>query len=332
MRLLVCIAAFALPALSSGCSRSDTPTCGHDDVECYAESLVWLEVNESPVSTVAIDASFPDPSDDPNAPSLMLYPEYFSFDQAGESGLLQVAWNDPLAMRPGICIRICARGVCSGRNCSSSVPDGLVTGVWRTYLGYNALPPEMAYGVPNAQVLDVQVQPITMPDLQDPIAELQDLLGQGIGIDPPPAESGLLFGQPQEVATTLWNFGSDDDESGDEQTCPTTSCNAFGSDQCGPTAPEALPYMRVDISGGNSAFADENGNFVIPHGGSGDVTVNSPMTGRLSRIRQEKESPRRRSRRAQSSAGVSPSIPRFDVSQPRQKVSPSPVRSATPTT
>jgi len=233
MRSLGCIAVFVLAALSFGCSRSDTPTCDHDDVACYAENLVWLEVDESPVSTVAVEASFPDPSDDPDTPSLTLYPEYVSFDEAGERGPLQIAWADPLAMRPGICIRICARDFCSGRNCSSSVPDGLVTGVWRTYLGFNALPVEMAYGVPNAQVLDVQVQPITMPDLQDPIAELQNLLGQGISIDPPPAESGLVFGEVREVATTLWNLGSEDDDGGDERTCPTTSCSDFGSDQCG---------------------------------------------------------------------------------------------------
>ncbi len=55
--------------------------------------------------------------------------------------------------------------------------------------------------------------------------------------------------------------------------------DSLGSDQCGPEIPAPLPYLNVNISGGGSAMSDANGDFVIPHGGSVDVTVNSPMEG-----------------------------------------------------
>ena len=58
----------------------------------------------------------------------------------------------------------------------------------------------------------------------------------------------------------------------------------LGADICGPEEPEALAYARVSIQGGNTAFADENGDFVIPHGGSTDVTVESPVRGRWFRV------------------------------------------------
>jgi hypothetical protein len=52
-----------------------------------------------------------------------------------------------------------------------------------------------------------------------------------------------------------------------------------GAHTCGPEALFGLPYAEVNISGGATAFADVNGDFVIPHGGSSDVTVNSLMEG-----------------------------------------------------
>jgi len=54
----------------------------------------------------------------------------------------------------------------------------------------------------------------------------------------------------------------------------------IGADICGPESPMALPYARVRIVGGNQVFADENGDFVIPHDGAGDVTVESRIEGR----------------------------------------------------
>jgi hypothetical protein len=57
-----------------------------------------------------------------------------------------------------------------------------------------------------------------------------------------------------------------------------------GADICGPEVLTPLPYARVYISGGNTAFADINGNFVIPHGGSSPCTVISNIRGDWFRV------------------------------------------------
>jgi hypothetical protein len=52
-----------------------------------------------------------------------------------------------------------------------------------------------------------------------------------------------------------------------------------GADICEPEEPMAMPYARVYVQGGNSAYADENGDFEIVHGGSSPVTVISEIKG-----------------------------------------------------
>ncbi|MGE3108597.1 MAG: GC-type dockerin domain-anchored protein [Phycisphaerales bacterium] len=52
-----------------------------------------------------------------------------------------------------------------------------------------------------------------------------------------------------------------------------------GADICGAEVSTALPYAQVSI-GATQAYADAAGNFTIPNGGSGPVTVNSDMIGR----------------------------------------------------
>ncbi len=56
------------------------------------------------------------------------------------------------------------------------------------------------------------------------------------------------------------------------------------ADICDPEVITPLPYSRVYISGGNTAFADVNGDFVIPHGGSSPVTVISNIRGDWFRV------------------------------------------------
>ncbi len=51
------------------------------------------------------------------------------------------------------------------------------------------------------------------------------------------------------------------------------------SDPCSTQSLKPLPYARVTI-GATEAFADENGDFVIPNGGMGPVTVDSMVEGR----------------------------------------------------
>ncbi|MCH7526932.1 MAG: hypothetical protein IID39_05805, partial [Planctomycetes bacterium] len=58
----------------------------------------------------------------------------------------------------------------------------------------------------------------------------------------------------------------------------------IGADLCEAEALEAMPFARVSVQGGNTAFADANGDFVIPNAGSDPVTVESPVRGRWFRV------------------------------------------------
>lgn len=69
----------------------------------------------------------------------------------------------------------------------------------------------------------------------------------------------------------------------------TGNASALASDgpasmDCEAEVSQPLPYLRVSVQGGNSSFTDINGNFTIPHGGSGAVTVTSNLTGEWFRV------------------------------------------------
>lgn len=49
--------------------------------------------------------------------------------------------------------------------------------------------------------------------------------------------------------------------------------------ECDPEALVPLPHAEASVVGGNTTFADANGQFVIPHGGTTAVTVRSPLRG-----------------------------------------------------
>lgn len=58
------------------------------------------------------------------------------------------------------------------------------------------------------------------------------------------------------------------------------------ADACEPEALTAMAYARVAI-GGNVAYADENGDFVIANGGSSAVTVTATVRGRWFRVENQ---------------------------------------------
>ncbi len=51
------------------------------------------------------------------------------------------------------------------------------------------------------------------------------------------------------------------------------------AEQCADEVPTAMPWAKVSITGGATAYSDAGGNFVIPNGGSSPVTVQSFMSG-----------------------------------------------------
>ncbi|NLI15663.1 MAG: carboxypeptidase regulatory-like domain-containing protein [candidate division Zixibacteria bacterium] len=58
----------------------------------------------------------------------------------------------------------------------------------------------------------------------------------------------------------------------------------FKAEQCGNEVSTGMPYARVFISGGNSAYADSLGAYTITNGGSSAVTVVSTMRGHWFRV------------------------------------------------
>lgn len=58
----------------------------------------------------------------------------------------------------------------------------------------------------------------------------------------------------------------------------------WGADICGDEVLTPLPYARVDIQGGEWAYADENGDFTIPNDGDTEVTVVSDIRGQWFRV------------------------------------------------
>jgi hypothetical protein len=61
----------------------------------------------------------------------------------------------------------------------------------------------------------------------------------------------------------------------------------IGADICEDEALVVMPWAKVSIQGGNTAFADENGDFTIPNAGGGEVTVLSPVEGRYFEVDNE---------------------------------------------
>ncbi len=54
--------------------------------------------------------------------------------------------------------------------------------------------------------------------------------------------------------------------------------SGYAADVCAPIISQPLPYLRVSL-GGTNVWADANGNFMIPNGGTGEVTLNAPLIG-----------------------------------------------------
>lgn len=58
----------------------------------------------------------------------------------------------------------------------------------------------------------------------------------------------------------------------------------WGADICSTEAVTSMPYVRVEIQGGEWVYADENGDFVIPNDGETEVTVASDIRGQWFRV------------------------------------------------
>ncbi|RKX26424.1 MAG: hypothetical protein DRP45_03575 [Candidatus Zixiibacteriota bacterium] len=68
-----------------------------------------------------------------------------------------------------------------------------------------------------------------------------------------------------------------EDVTGNVSGMVTPGCKAM---ECAEEVLTPFPYAQVNIDGGNSAYADENGDFVITNSGTSQVSVLSPIVGR----------------------------------------------------
>ena len=57
--------------------------------------------------------------------------------------------------------------------------------------------------------------------------------------------------------------------------------------ECDPESAVPLPYAEISVAGGNTVFADANGNFDVPHGGTGAVNVTSRLRGQYFEVRDQ---------------------------------------------
>ena len=57
--------------------------------------------------------------------------------------------------------------------------------------------------------------------------------------------------------------------------------------ECDPEVPFFLPYVEVSVNGGNTVFADANGQFTVPHDGDAPVTVTSRLRGQFFEVFDE---------------------------------------------
>jgi hypothetical protein len=103
-------------------------------------------------------------------PAITNQPPPMEIAEGSELQPLDLEWNDPNGCQPAFCTHLCSKGRCSnGFVCSRPKNDKLLSGVFRSYLGFLAEPTD------GDVQLDTGIVPVSAPDcpedLLDKIAE-----------------------------------------------------------------------------------------------------------------------------------------------------------------
>ncbi|MBL4819033.1 MAG: hypothetical protein JKY15_07400 [Deltaproteobacteria bacterium] len=157
-----------------------TTTCTKGDLNCYLANIVVQDDSDNNISLVTLNRTLAATTQD-SLPSITKGPSDVNIFQ-GRVYSATITWNDPLAKRPAFCLTLCSAGAgCTTQSrCIRSVPDGLVTGTFKTFLGYNATPEGSAN---TFDEFDVEIWPISSPKGSDgPIGILTGTPDK----DPPP--------------------------------------------------------------------------------------------------------------------------------------------------
>ena len=183
------------------------------------------------------------------SPEITTTPTSVTVDDTDFLQSQNIGWTDPQGCQPAFCIRFCSHSVCTTRyGCTPSIPDGLISGVWRTSLGYLAEP---AGAVGTTEEFFFEVTPISMPNCQDPIQFFQDKQNAGEGISDLGPDQNVYTGPPVTIPHAVINSTGED---GDEGDCPPgTSFNSNTGDcrndeGCTPSKPLLVddPFDPVD--------------------------------------------------------------------------------------
>lgn len=224
---------FVSTALSES-SGSDTETCDAGDADCFQESLRLIDEDGAEIDLVDITVELPAASSSSSAPAIT------SVDIGTDSdtmilystSVVQQLWitfTDPLGSRPAFCMQTCPKNVMcttSGYRCSRSFPDGLVSGTYKTWLGYQAEPADST----TTEELVLSIIPISSPDGSDPIGIIEEANNDGqdtaeIG------EDQIVVGTPIEIDQTV-TAETDDDDDDSETGTSSEGASCTSSSQC----------------------------------------------------------------------------------------------------
>lgn len=210
-------------------------TCEDDDTECYLDNLVVYDENFDQVELVSLTAELPAADTASlNLPQITGFTDFMMASADDPVDYLEFDWTDPNLSTPAFCMQTCprnARCVTGGQRCTPAVRDGLTSGVWRTYLGYNAYPAPTS----TTQDLDLVVTPIaaTADSDEDPLDVLENGTDEEIAENVVVGESvtieQLLLAQ--EESSDADDADNSDDSDSDSDATAGLSCTS--STQCG---------------------------------------------------------------------------------------------------
>lgn len=210
--------AFAIGCSSSGSSSNEDstsgsapPTCAADNADCFMNGLFILDEDGSEIELVTITQDLPSTASVGSAPTITgitINQDPMLIDDANFGFKFNIDFTDPQFARPGFCIQSCPSDevFCSGNfRCARGFPDGVPTGTWKTFLGYNV-------GTPTAtpQQLTTHVYPIVAPGTDsdgdgnidtagdEPIGILEDAIADGQNLSDL-GEGTILVGDPSTV-------------------------------------------------------------------------------------------------------------------------------------
>ncbi len=204
--------------IGGGDGNGDTAdTCASGQLSCFMNNLSIHDEDGNEIELLWIQGPLPDSiTESGTSPEITTTPTSVTVDGTDSHQLQNIGWTDPQGCQPAFCIRFCSHGVCTTRfGCTPSIPDDLVSGVWRTSLGYRAEP---AGAVGTTEEFFFEVTPISMPNCQDPIQFFQDKQNAGEGISDLGPDQNVYTGVPVTIPHAVVNSageGGDDREDGD---------------------------------------------------------------------------------------------------------------------